>query len=111
AKGILWIASRNEVAGILGQAGPSIQIGAAGHWLASLPENEQEQLRVEDPELFANWDADWGDRMTELVMISVNMDRESVRKGLDACLLTDEELQLDWSRFEDPLPKWDEAST
>lgn len=92
---------------MLGQAGPSIQIGAAGHWLASLPQEEQDQMRCDDPGLFTNWDAVWGDRMTELVMIGVEMDRANVEQRLDVCLLTDEEMKQDWSGISDPLPKWE----
>lgn len=92
---------------MLGQAGPSIQIRAAGHWLAILPQEEQDQMRCDDPGLFTNWDAVWGDRMTELVMIGVEMDRANVEQRLDVCLLTDEEMKQDWSGISDPLPKWE----
>ncbi|MFD2672189.1 GTP-binding protein [Marinicrinis sediminis] len=107
AKGVLWIATRSDLAGLLGQAGPSIQIGAAGQWLVSLPQEEQDQMRQEDPELFVNWDEQWGDRMSELVMIGVEMDRASVEEKLEACLLTDQEMHQDWSQLSDPLPSWE----
>ncbi|GIQ67834.1 GTP-binding protein [Xylanibacillus composti] len=106
AKGMLWIATRHEWAGMLSQAGPSIQMGASGYWLASLPIEEQEQLRREEPEWFASWDAKWGDRMNELVMIGVDMDREAVEQALDLCVLTEEEMKMDWKQFADPLPSW-----
>ncbi len=106
AKGMLWVATRNELAGMLSQAGPSIQLGASGYWLVSLPEEEQEQLRQEEPEWFATWDANWGDRLNELVMIGVDMNRPTIEQALEECLLTEEEMAMDWTRFVDPLPDW-----
>ncbi|WP_199615146.1 GTP-binding protein [Paenibacillus alkalitolerans] len=106
AKGIVWIASRNDMAGILGQAGPSIQLGATGHWIAGLPADERSRLLAEEPGLAAVWDDTWGDRMNEIVLIGVGMDRAAVEISLDACLLTDEEMNADWMSFTDPLPAW-----
>jgi G3E family GTPase len=106
AKGILWIASRNHIAGLLSQAGPSIQFGASGHWLASMLADEQEQLRREQPELFVSWEEPWGDRINEVVFIGLDMDQEAVEDALDRSLLTDQEMHADWQSFLDPLPEW-----
>ncbi|RSD25903.1 GTP-binding protein [Mesobacillus subterraneus] len=104
AKGFFWLATRNDTAGLLSQAGPSIMLQAAGQWVAAYPESEINQILNEDPELRLKWDSEFGDRMTELVMIGVEMDREEVAATLDQCLLTDEEMSLNWSGFRDPLP-------
>jgi G3E family GTPase len=111
AKGIVWIASRGEMGGMLAQAGPSIQLGGSGHWLASLPEAEREQLHTEQPELFEQWDEQWGDRINEFVMIGIDMNRTEVEQALDRCLLTDAEMVEDWSQFIDPLPEWPVAAS
>ena len=42
--------------------------------------------------------------MTELVMIGMGMEQEQIERELDECLLTDREMQLDWSTFNNPLP-------
>jgi len=104
AKGFFWLATRNDWAMTLSQAGPSIEIGTAGHWTAALPPEEQQVLRAEDPEWAASWDPEHGDRVTELVFIGIGLDQEAIVKQLDACLLTDEEYAADWSRLPDPLP-------
>ncbi|GJM70409.1 hypothetical protein HMSSN036_26250 [Paenibacillus macerans] len=32
------------------------------------------------------------------------MDRSTIERELDACLLSDEEMALDWAAFPNPLP-------
>lgn len=108
AKGFLWLASRNDIAGLLSQAGPSLTIQAAGKWVAAYPEEEQLQILQEAPELLERWNAAYGDRMTELVMIGIEMNQEEIERELDQCLLTSAELQQDWSLYEDPLPAFTE---
>jgi G3E family GTPase len=106
AKGFFWLASRNNMTGLLSQAGPSIMIQGAGEWIAAYPEEEQNQLLREEPELLNKWDKEYGDRMTELVFIGHEMNREEIERLLDDCLLSDEEMKLDWSTLKDDLPKF-----
>ncbi|WP_433940419.1 GTP-binding protein [Paenibacillus lautus] len=104
AKGIAWLAVREDVAASVSQAGPSIQFGPAGYWVAALTEQEQQELLRSEPDVRRKWDNVWGDRMTELVMIGIGMEQEQIERELDKCLLTDREMQLDWSTFHNPLP-------
>ncbi|WP_411551693.1 GTP-binding protein [Paenibacillus lautus] len=104
AKGIAWLAVREDVAASVSQAGPSIQFGSAGYWVAALTEQEQQELLRSEPDVRRKWDNVWGDRMTELVMIGMGMEQEQIERELDECLLTDREMQLDWSTFNNPLP-------
>ena len=104
AKGIVWLATRNDMAQSLSQAGPSVQFGPAGRWLAALPEDERAIVLQEDPEVEASWDDETGDRMTRIVLIGIDMDRTELEGELDRCLLDDEEWTLDWSRLGDPFP-------
>lgn len=110
AKGFFWLSTRNDMTGMLSQAGPSIMIQGAGEWIAAYPEQEREQTLKEEPELLARWDKTYGDRITEMVMIGLDMDREAIEQSLDACLLTEEEMKLDWAKFKDPLPPFQIAS-
>ncbi|MEH7346793.1 GTP-binding protein [Bacillus sp. JJ1532] len=104
AKGFLWLATRNDMTGLLSQAGPSIILQGAGEWLAAYPELEREQILKDEPELLEKWDDQFGDRMIELVFIGVDMSQYEIEASLDKCLLTDEEMQLDWNDLKDPLP-------
>ncbi|WP_018752132.1 GTP-binding protein [Paenibacillus sanguinis] len=104
AKGLAWIAARGDMAASLSQAGPSIQFGPAGYWLAALPEEQQREVLAEEPGVRERWDAKWGDRMTELVFIGVQMNRSDIEARLGRCLLTEAEMQQDWSKFNNPLP-------
>ncbi len=104
AKGFFWIATRNNMAGLLSQAGTSIMIQGAGEWVAAYSESDRIQTLQEEPELLERWDETYGDRITELVMIGVDMDCKAVERSLDTCLLTNEEMNGDWSLFHDPLP-------
>ena len=106
AKGFIWLATRNDISGLLSQAGPSLTIQGAGNWIATYPEAERKQILDEEPELLNRWDDTYGDRMTELVMIGISMDQKQIEKDLDACLLTEEEMVQDWSKFKDPLPSF-----
>ena len=75
AKGFFWLASRNNMIGLLSQAGSSITIQGAGEWIAALPETERNQMIIEEPEVLKNWDKQYGDRITELVFIGIDMNR------------------------------------
>lgn len=109
AKGFFWLASRNKISGLLSQAGTSLSIQGVGKWVATYPEKEQMEVLNKEPELVKRWDVEYGDRMTELVFIGMNMDEEEIIKGLDQCLLTDEEMKQDWDKFNDPLPAFTES--
>lgn len=104
AKGFFWLASRNNMTGLLSQAGPSIMVQGAGEWIAAYSVEEREQTLREETELLEKWDKEFGDRMTELVFIGHEMKREEIETSLDTCLLSDEEMKRDWSLFNDPLP-------
>jgi G3E family GTPase len=104
AKGLAWIATPQDWAASISQAGPSIQFGPAGSWLAALSEEERQEIVAADPEALDHWDKQWGDRMNEIVMIGIGMNRSDLEEELDECLLNDNEMDMDWSSFENPLP-------
>ncbi|WP_306303221.1 GTP-binding protein [Amphibacillus sediminis] len=106
SKGFFWLVTRNELAGLLSQAGSMITLEGAGRWLASYSQEEQEELKVQDPVLFEEWDPQTGDRMTELVFIGSGMDKQQIIDSLNQCLLTDEEAKRPTNTFNDPLPEF-----
>ncbi|RUT46378.1 GTP-binding protein [Paenibacillus anaericanus] len=104
AKGLIWISVKSDLAASFSQAGSSIQFGPAGRWLAALSPEEQQELFSIDPEVLQTWDDMWGDRITEVVLIGIDMDRSEIENQLDLCLLTAEEMDMDWASFNNPLP-------
>ncbi|ELZ73669.1 cobalamin synthesis protein/P47K [Haloferax prahovense DSM 18310] len=85
AKGSLWVAGAENVHFTYSQAGPSAYVAAAGPWVASRPEFEQDTYRRNHPEL--DWHDDHGDRRTELVFIGREIDEDALAAALDAHLL------------------------
>ncbi|MFD0768806.1 GTP-binding protein [Bacillus sp. CGMCC 1.60114] len=110
AKGFFWLASRNNIIGLLSQAGSSITIQGAGEWVASTSKEEQQQIIAEDPDILNRWDDVYGDRITELVFIGIDMNREEIEQSLDHCLLTEQEMYENWDTFHDPIPSFTTAS-
>jgi G3E family GTPase len=116
SKGFFWLATRNDLAGSLSQAGGACRHGPAGVWWAAQPRSEWPS---DDPELAAEIAADWygdpadtriGDRRQELVMIGVDIEPAVWQAKFDACLLNDDEYALGpqgWQQFDDPFPAWE----
>lgn len=106
SKGFYWLATRNNMCGLLSQAGNSIQLQGAGEWIATYSDKDIALEMQEDPTLAARWDKVYGDRQTELVFIGIEMDQSAIIQALDESLLTDEEMTQDWSQMPDPLPAY-----
>ncbi|MCP3026564.1 GTP-binding protein [Halobacillus sp. A5] len=106
SKGFFWLATRNNTAGLLSQAGTSLTIQGAGSWVSALPLSDQHKVLAEDPELLTRWDHQFGDRLTELVFIGIDMEQQRIESTLNQCLLTEEEMKSEWELFHDPLPSF-----
>lgn len=103
AKGIVWSAKHQDIALLLSQAGSSAKIEPVSYWVAALPKAQQEDVFQQSPEVLEDWDSEFGDRMTQLVIIGIDLDRERIIKQLESCLLTDEEFRNPWERLQDPF--------
>ncbi|MEQ2528513.1 GTP-binding protein [Robertmurraya yapensis] len=103
AKGIVWCATRNDLALLFSQAGPSVQLEPVSYWVAALPAAQQAQYLEEEPTLKEDWDETFGDRKSEIVLIGIEMDKELVKSSLDRCLLTEEEMLQNWKDMRDPF--------
>lgn len=106
SKGLMWIATRNNLAISFSQAGVSRQLSPAGLWVAALLEEERLAYFGSEYPKTPDWDEVWGDRITKLVFIGVGLDRERITRSLDEALLTDSEMQGNWHELTDPLPKF-----
>jgi hypothetical protein len=89
-----------------------IHLGAVGSWWVATPDEFWPQEPRERERLRSGWDPEFGDRKQELVFIGSagEMDEETIRARLDACLLADEEMRgwRAWHRVQDPWPTWPE---
>lgn len=107
SKGMMWIASRNDLAHDWSQAGCSIRMFPAGFWWASTPDEEWPDDQASVDEIRSTFVGEYGDRRQELVFIGNAMDEQRIREILDTCLLTDLEFAQGpdfWKTLEDPLP-------
>ncbi|WP_322922191.1 GTP-binding protein [Paenibacillus campi] len=104
SKGLMWIATRNNMAISFSHAGTSKQLSPAGLWVAALSQEELDYHFDGEVPRTPDWDDTWGDRVTKLVFIGVDMDRQQIESSLDEALLTREELHGNWRELNDPLP-------
>jgi G3E family GTPase len=110
SKGLFWIASRPEQAMNWSQAGGSMKAEGAGVWWASMPLAERISFSnfIENQDLIEErWTQDFGDRLNELVYIGISLNEKDVRKQLEECLCTADELmdlQDGFFSNKDPFP-------
>lgn len=111
SKGFMWIATRSSYVALWSQAGQSCQLDPHGTWWHLTPPEDwphDEEIREG---ILQGWDAQWGDRRNEIVLIGRKMDRRRIEEALESCLLSDTEMALGedlWADFEDPFPEWNE---
>ncbi|WP_414048058.1 GTP-binding protein [Macrococcus equi] len=102
AKGIAWLANYNTVACLFSQAGPSVEINPVTFWVAAMPAAERDKILSERPEVLNEWDLEYGDRHTKIVIIGTDLNQQKITAQLDACLLKMNEIDEDWTMFESP---------
>ncbi|HEC2167723.1 TPA: GTP-binding protein [Staphylococcus delphini] len=102
AKGIAWLAQYNDVACLVSQAGTAVDIHPVTFWVASMPKAERAAILQERPDVRADWDPEYGDRHTQLVIIGIDLDEAAITAELDECLLNGQEIDADWSQLSDP---------
>jgi G3E family GTPase len=109
SKGYFWLASRPQIAGNWHQAGGIAHHGPAGMFWKAVPENEWPEDEESLSYIKSLWQEPFGDMRQELVFIGQNLEADAVRKSLDECLLTEEEVLQGkdaWLLLDDPFPAW-----
>lgn len=110
-KGLVWLASRNLLVGGVSRTQWQNSCGAAGIWWAALPREEWPENPDALMKMQEMWREPYGDRRQELVLIGDPLLLSgTMRRQLDACLLSDAEyaqLAAEWGKFPDPFPEWD----
>ena len=118
SKGLVWLGSRQGhwQQGMASLAGQRFTLSFSSPWLGAIHYNregdqpsdaidsthEVSQPTKENP---------WGDRRTELVVIGQNMDHDAIRKALQSCVLTEDEMNEYTKQFlySQPLDILDES--
>ena len=85
-KGLCYFATEPDMCYVFEQAGKQVSLSQAGQWYATMPADELEQFKQQNPAAFKDWDDKYGDRMQKLVFIGQHMDREAMETLLDACI-------------------------
>ena len=86
AKGMCYFADETETCYLFEQAGKQFNITNAGQWYATMPDDERNALLERNPQLKADWDNKYGDRMQKIVFIGQKLDRKEIEARLDQCL-------------------------
>ena len=111
SKGYFWLATRPDCVGQWSQAGGIAHYGFAGMFWNSIP---REDWPTDDASLAfikAQWQEPFGDMRQELVFIGQGLDQPAMTDALDACLLSDQDLNRGaafWASLSDPFPAWDD---
>ncbi len=85
-KGLCYFATEPDMCYVFEQAGKQVSLSQAGQWYATMPADELEQFKQQNPAALKDWDDKYGDRMQKLVFIGQHMDREAIETLLDACI-------------------------
>lgn len=85
-KGLCYFADERDTCYVFEQAGSQVSLRNAGQWYATMPKDELEEFKKNNPAAVKDWDPECGDRMQKLVFIGQNMNRKEIEKMLDDCL-------------------------
>ena len=86
AKGMCYFSDEYDMCYLFEQAGRQFGLKKAGEWFATMPAEELERMKANDPQLRHDWDEQYGDRMQKLVFIGQHMDKAAITQALDRCL-------------------------
>ncbi len=101
AKGLCWIAGRERQAITMSFAGSETSLEVTGRWIASLGGAPgAPPVGTAGPRVGRAV----GDRETRLALIGRDLEIGALTDRLDDCLLTDDEMDADWTAFENDAP-------
>lgn len=69
AKGYIWFEDDDMHTQLFEQAGRNASVTEISNWVATLPEEEKEEVFTAYPEVLEDWDETYGDRMNQIVLI------------------------------------------
>lgn len=110
-KGHFWIATRPQWVGELSHAGAVVRTEGLGFWWANVPPLQWPNDPYWRQTLKRHWSDVYGDRRQEIVFIGTGVDKETLCRRLDACLVSGPPgmHSTAWERLPDPFPVWRRA--
>lgn len=87
AKGICYFADERDMCYVFEQAGRQKTVKQAGQWIATMPKDQLDELLAREEQLRKEWDDKVGDRMIKIVFIGQHLQKETICKELDKCLV------------------------
>ncbi|NRQ44477.1 GTP-binding protein [Rheinheimera sp. YQF-2] len=106
SKGYFWLASTPEYAWLWHQAGGIARYNMAGLFWQAVPAEQWPPEPELQQAIFESWAEPFGDRRQELVFIGQQLDKTAMLAQLNACLLTDAELEpgeTQWQQLPNPF--------
>lgn len=85
SKGYLYLTENNDNCYVFEKSGKQKVLTEVGKWLAAMDEETKNVILNENPDIQEIWDEELGDRMTKLVFIGKDMDKESIISDLKSC--------------------------
>jgi G3E family GTPase len=88
AKGYIWFSDDDIHVQLFEQAGRNSSLTEVSNWIAAFNSEEQKEVFKEYPEVLAEWDDIFGDRMNQIVFIGRDFDEEKIKEQLDGCTVS-----------------------
>ena len=85
SKGYLYLTENNDNCYVFEKSGKQKVLTEVGKWLAAMDEETKNAILAENPDIQEIWDEEIGDRMTKLVFIGKDMDKDSIIADLKSC--------------------------
>lgn len=86
SKGVVYFTDEMDTAYMVESAGNSKNLVVTGPWVSAISEEEQQIVLQQNPDILAEWDEEYQDRMNKIVFIGKNMDKEAIIAKLDSML-------------------------
>ncbi len=85
SKGYLYLTENNDNCYVFEKSGKQKVLTEVDKWLAAMDEETKNAILAENPDIQEIWDEEIGDRMTKLVFIGKDMDKDSIIADLKSC--------------------------
>ena len=86
AKGYIWFSDADANVQLFEQAGRNSSVMTVAYWIDALEEKQKQEYLEYNPDVKAEWDEEFGDRVNQLVIIGKGYNKEAIEAELKKCL-------------------------